>query len=349
MVRKKELELILTLLQAGVCPPVAKSTLGPASSLTANVILRGGNQAGGGDAVGRQGSVSVAERSHSATISTPRVVRDSVFAAVFLSSSPTLLLSFLLAKPYSLPALKIMMTCFERELKCEWPRIARMIKDLAMKRSGSSASCPANYFVRNVHIIEGGQALWSFLDFVVTAETPLRILLSPVISQRMLYQKTTGGGGGGGGDALEARLQEEMREKVMGEWWTPHCVSSSVAELSQELKLLREELASRPIDQQSRTPTLLETHSDSGSLHSAGRRTSESHQARRDSRRLSLTVTGVPAQATAAQRQAHSRLSPAGFPRLAGHGLSPQDSVQSPGFTEDAIVEVGPHCGPALP
>ena len=48
---------------------------------------------------------------------------------------------------------------------------------------------------------------------------------------QMLYQKA--------GSEAENRQQEELRERVAGEAWLPHCVSATVADLSHELKLLR--------------------------------------------------------------------------------------------------------------
>lgn len=96
----------------------------------------------------RQGSVSVTDRTTGgATASTPKTVRDSIYQTVFL-------------------ALKVLCLSFEKKLSSEWVRIVRVTKELGLKRTG-------------------GPSYWSFVEFALTASTPLRIMLLPFVEHKV--------------------------------------------------------------------------------------------------------------------------------------------------------------------
>ena len=68
-------------------PQTAKQSLAPAPSLAATIIRSGTGVAAGTELAGRQGSVSVTERGYSATVSTARIVRESICQSVLLGMS----------------------------------------------------------------------------------------------------------------------------------------------------------------------------------------------------------------------------------------------------------------------
>lgn len=65
-------------------------------------------------------------------------------------------------------ALKVLCVCFDFRLSNEWPRIARIMRDLGRRN-------------------EAAPELWSFLEFVVTHRTPLYIVLMPFILHKVKF------------------------------------------------------------------------------------------------------------------------------------------------------------------
>ncbi|VDM59235.1 unnamed protein product [Angiostrongylus costaricensis] len=145
VIQGKDLVYCLSLMQHAITPPIGKhNTLPLASTSTlATTFIRSAQH----DLSGRQGSVSVTDRGHSATVSSLRIVRDSVSQCIYL-------------------ALKVMMLCFGKLLTPMWPRVARLVKDLIAKK-------------------QGGQCAVQFVDFLLHAELPIALLILPVIQNRV--------------------------------------------------------------------------------------------------------------------------------------------------------------------
>ncbi|KFD56195.1 hypothetical protein M513_02973 [Trichuris suis] len=136
--------------------------------------------------------------------------------------------------------LKVICLCFENSMAMEWCRIAKVIKELGAKRLG-------------------GSALWSFVDFAISSSLPLRTLLRPFVEHKFLTIKNP--------TESEAHWQEVLKEQLVS---TPQrfigsCKSVTLSELSNELKLLKEDLCSRPLaDSQLRNQTISpDFHTDS--------------------------------------------------------------------------------------
>ncbi|KAK6755856.1 hypothetical protein RB195_014320 [Necator americanus] len=142
VIQAKDLSFCLSLMQHAISPPIGKHSATPITSSTTltTTFIRG-------DLSGRQGSVSVTDRGHSATVSTLRIVRESVSQSIYL-------------------ALKVMMLCFGKLLTPMWPRVARLVRDLISKK-------------------QGGQSAVQFIDFVLHAELPIALLILPVIQHRV--------------------------------------------------------------------------------------------------------------------------------------------------------------------
>ncbi|EYC17969.1 hypothetical protein Y032_0029g1983 [Ancylostoma ceylanicum] len=157
VIQGKDLSFCLSLMQNAISPPIGKHSTAPISSSTnlATTFIRGGQHSmsikrehrNSENLSGRQGSVSVTDRGHSATVSTLRIVRDSVSQCIYL-------------------ALKVMMLCFGKLLTPMWPRVARLVRDLISKK-------------------QGGQSAVQFIDFVLHAELPIALLILPVIQNRV--------------------------------------------------------------------------------------------------------------------------------------------------------------------
>ncbi|WKY11247.1 hypothetical protein Q1695_003091 [Nippostrongylus brasiliensis] len=144
VIQSKDLTFCLSLMQHAISPPAGKHSSTPSGNATLSTsFIRGAQH----DLTGRQGSVSVTDRGHSATVSTLRIVRDSVSQCIYL-------------------ALKVMMLCFGKLLTPMWPRVARLVKDLMTKK-------------------QGGQCAVQFIDFVLHAELPIALLILPVIQHRV--------------------------------------------------------------------------------------------------------------------------------------------------------------------
>ncbi|CAJ0941559.1 unnamed protein product, partial [Mesorhabditis belari] len=153
VIKERDLIFCLALMQNAISPPIGKqSQVAPlvSTSTLATTFIRGQ----GHDLSGRQGSVSVTDRGHSATVSTHRIVRESVCQSVFL-------------------ALKVMMLCFGRLLGPLWPRVNRLVKDLLNKKAG-------------------GQAASAFVEFVLHSNLPISLLILPTIHAKVKNRTAEG-------------------------------------------------------------------------------------------------------------------------------------------------------------
>ncbi len=124
-------------------------------------------------------------------------------------------------------ALKVLCVCFEGRLSNEWPRIARIMRDLGRRN-------------------EAAPELWSFLEFVVTHRTSLYIVLMPFILHKISQPPI--------GDH-ERHMQFLIRERLRG-LPPPGGVKSRGAlllELARELRDLRDELEERRADRDNTT------------------------------------------------------------------------------------------------
>ncbi|XP_052902471.1 protein unc-80 homolog [Anopheles moucheti] len=126
-------------------------------------------------------------------------------------------------------ALRVLCICFETRLSNEWPRIARVMRDLGRRN-------------------EAAPELWSFLEFVVTQRTPLYIVLMPFIMHKISQPPI--------GDH-ERHMQFLIRERMRGTQPTGGTKSRGaiLLELSRELRELREELETRRYDRDMSTET----------------------------------------------------------------------------------------------
>ncbi|XP_050045385.1 protein unc-80 homolog [Dermacentor andersoni] len=112
--------------------------------------------------------------------------------------------------------LKILIVCYERQLLSDWHRIARCIRELGNR-------------------LQGGLALWSFLDFVVTHRTPLYVLLFPLIKYKILQTICD--------NEQEYYYQQLIRDKIKGiNLPTPKSFGCMFVDLVNELKTLKEDL-----------------------------------------------------------------------------------------------------------
>lgn len=144
----KDIMFCLNLMHNTISPPPAKPTTQMTSGATlASTLIRGAVAAHSADASGRQGSISVTDRGHSATVSTHRIIRDSVVQAIML-------------------ALKIMVVVFQKQLTTSWMKIAKIIKDITAKRLG-------------------GSAFYNFIEFLVNLNLPISLIVTSVIQQKV--------------------------------------------------------------------------------------------------------------------------------------------------------------------
>ncbi|CDW58970.1 protein unc 80 [Trichuris trichiura] len=153
--------------------------------------------------------------------------------------------------------LKVICLCFENSMAMEWCRIAKVIKELGAKRLG-------------------GSALWSFVDFAISSSLPLRTLLRPFVEHKFLTIKNP--------NESEAHWQDVLKEQLVNtpQRFVGSCKSVTLSELSNELKLLKEDLCSRPLtDSQLRNQTISpDLHTDSAASklrHDISRASTDSH------------------------------------------------------------------------
>ncbi|KAG5670539.1 hypothetical protein PVAND_000795 [Polypedilum vanderplanki] len=125
-------------------------------------------------------------------------------------------------------ALKVLCVCFETRLSTEWPKIARIMRDLGRRN-------------------EAAPELWSFLEFVVTHRTPLYIILMPFILHKISQPAI--------GDH-ERHMQYLIRERLRGTQPSGGIKSRGclLLELARELKDLRDEVEERRLDKEN-TPS----------------------------------------------------------------------------------------------
>ncbi|VDM36879.1 unnamed protein product [Toxocara canis] len=155
--QSRDLAFCLNLMHSAINPPLAKQSLAPiVSTNLATSLMRTSTAHGKCDAVidttGRQGSVSVTDRGHSATVSTHRIVRETVCQAVIL-------------------ALKVMMVAFQKQMTTHWSKVSKIVRELVSKKIG-------------------GTALYSFTEFVVDINLPISLVILPVL-QNKANQKPT--------------------------------------------------------------------------------------------------------------------------------------------------------------
>lgn len=132
----------------------------------------------------------------------------------------------------TLTGLKILITCFEKQLTTEWYRISKCIRDLADKP----------------HLI--GVTFWNFLDFVSTYRTPLYVLILPYIKRKYLAKTCE--------NEIERTYQIKISEKINGGSLPLNRSKGSLCvSLVMELKSLREDIIRRKnnpnIDERSRS------------------------------------------------------------------------------------------------
>jgi protein unc-80 len=118
--------------------------------------------------------------------------------------------------------LKVICVCFESRLANEWPRIARVMRDLGRRN-------------------EAAPELWSFLEFAVTTRVPLFIVLMPFILHKISQPPI--------GDH-ERHMQFLIRERLRGSFPVGGIKSRGclLLELARELKDLRDEMEERRND-----------------------------------------------------------------------------------------------------
>ncbi|CAG9529482.1 unnamed protein product [Cercopithifilaria johnstoni] len=138
-------------MQNAINPPLARQSVAPLiSSNLASTLMRGSNAH---DVSGRQGSVSITERGHSATVTTHRIIRETVCQAIFL-------------------ALKVMIIAFEKQMTVLWPRVFKIIRDLLSKKIG-------------------GTALYSFIDFMIDVNLPISLIILPFLQSKTAQKVLT--------------------------------------------------------------------------------------------------------------------------------------------------------------
>ncbi|XP_058795328.1 protein unc-80 homolog isoform X2 [Phymastichus coffea] len=119
-------------------------------------------------------------------------------------------------------ALKIIIICYENELRTEWPRILRTMK-LLNKRN------------------EASPYLWNFIEFVVTHRTPLYIQMMPFVIQKIGQAPIS---------EHERSMQGVIRDKINGiGLGVPKCRGALLMDLFAELNKLKEELNERKLDE----------------------------------------------------------------------------------------------------
>ncbi|CAD5215802.1 unnamed protein product [Bursaphelenchus okinawaensis] len=144
----KDIIFVLNYLHNAINPSIAKQNVPSSTGTTlASTLMRGAVTSHNADASGRQGSISVTDKGHIATVSTHRIIRESVVQTIFL-------------------ALKVMIVVFNRQLTLHWIKISRIVKDIASKRLG-------------------GNTLYQFMEFVSHLNLPISMMATPIIQQKL--------------------------------------------------------------------------------------------------------------------------------------------------------------------
>uniref|UniRef100_A0A0K0E172 UNC80_C domain-containing protein n=3 Tax=Strongyloides stercoralis TaxID=6248 RepID=A0A0K0E172_STRER len=182
---------------------------------------------------GRQGSVSVTEKGHSATVSSLFIVRESIVQSVFF-------------------ALKVMILSFQKQMTLHWPKVIKIVKELIGQK-----------YV--------GNSLLSFTDFLIQANLPISIVVLPMIEAK-LKQRTNGGTCGSEGDLYaynEIKRKLAMNDKLI---LLEKSSRSMLEELNNELIVMREEFQSKIFElvtkreTPTKVPGVCEGVSDSSSI-----------------------------------------------------------------------------------
>ncbi|KAK6019991.1 hypothetical protein OSTOST_14361 [Ostertagia ostertagi] len=245
IIQGKDLAFCLSLMQHAISPPAGKHSTAPLAntSTLATSFIRSAQH----DISGRQGSVSVTDRGHSATVSTLRIVRDSVSQCIYL-------------------ALKVMMLCFGKLLTPMWPRVARLVKDLISKKQGGQSACQFIDFILHAELPiallilpviqnRSGQSACQFIDFILHAELPIALLILPVIQNRVKQKPSC---------EQDAMWQAEILERMESKNYYTSSIGAMLHKCQIELTQLKDDLACRPLDlPRSYTPTATDPHSDS--------------------------------------------------------------------------------------
>ncbi|GMT17332.1 hypothetical protein PFISCL1PPCAC_8629, partial [Pristionchus fissidentatus] len=147
IIQAKDVSFVLNLMMNAICPPVGKPTVAPimSTSTLATSFMRGTQ-----DITGRQGSVSVTDRGHSATVSTHRIVRDSVVQCIYL-------------------ALKVVMLTFDKLLTPMWPKVAKIVKELVTRRASGAVAA----------------SLGAFVEFLLTCNLPVALIVLPIVHSKL--------------------------------------------------------------------------------------------------------------------------------------------------------------------
>uniref|UniRef100_A0A1I7ST06 UNC80 domain-containing protein n=1 Tax=Bursaphelenchus xylophilus TaxID=6326 RepID=A0A1I7ST06_BURXY len=144
----KDILFILNFIHNTINPTISKqNTPTNAGTTLASSLIRGAVASHNTDASGRQGSISVTDKGHIATVSTHRIIRESVVQSVFL-------------------ALKVLIVVFHRQLTAHWVKISRIVKDIASKRLG-------------------GSCMYNFMEFASHLNLPISLIIVPVIQQKL--------------------------------------------------------------------------------------------------------------------------------------------------------------------
>uniref|UniRef100_A0AC35TVB0 UNC80 domain-containing protein n=1 Tax=Rhabditophanes sp. KR3021 TaxID=114890 RepID=A0AC35TVB0_9BILA len=207
----------------------------PLALVGSGANVRGGTNLGsvGTDISGRQGSVSVTEKGHSATVSTHFAVRESVLQSV----------SF---------ALKVMILSFQKQMTLHWPKVIKIVKELIGKK----------YI---------GNSLLTFTDFLIQANLPISMIVLPMIETK-LKQRTCNGTCGNDADIHlynEFKKRMGMKDKISILQKSHRTI---LDELANELSQMKEDFQTRSFETTIRreTPTKTNTGnempSDSGSI-----------------------------------------------------------------------------------
>ncbi|KAI1727311.1 cation channel complex component UNC80 domain-containing protein [Ditylenchus destructor] len=217
----KDISFCLNLIHNAITPPLAKQSLAPMTSTAFSTSLIRESTA--------RGSVSVTDRGgHSATVSTSRIIRDSIVQSILL-------------------ALKVMILSFQKQLTPHWPKIARIVKDLVAKKAG-------------------GAALFSFVEFLINVNLPISLIILPVVHNKLNQRPLTEQEAHWQAELRELISQSNNNISVISDD-SIHGFYSLLCKLSQELQLMKEDFSSRMIElPRSHTPTVGDLHSDSGSV-----------------------------------------------------------------------------------
>ncbi|CEF68546.1 Protein unc-80 homolog [Strongyloides ratti] len=243
-----------------------QSNIAPSLSVMTSTRI---NNTGGiaAEISGRQGSVSVTEKGHSATVSSLFVVRESIVQSVFF-------------------ALKVMILSFQKQMTLHWPKVIKIVKELIGQK----------YI---------GNSLLSFTDFLIQANLPISIIVLPMIETK-LKQRTNGGTCGSESDLYvynEIKKKLAMKDKLS---LLEKSSRSMLEELNNELITMREEFQTKLFELVTKreTPTKVsgvcegtsDTSSSIGSIISTMPRNSTTginiKNSLRDSTRRHSSITG---------------------------------------------------------